>query len=37
MEIDARNDVIVRPGERHGIPTPLNRMAVAILEQGTKV
>jgi 2-dehydropantoate 2-reductase len=32
MEIDARNGVIVRLGERHGIPTPLNRMAVAVLE-----
>ena len=32
MEIDARNGVIVRKGEKHGIPTPLNRMAVAILD-----
>jgi 2-dehydropantoate 2-reductase len=32
MEIDARNGVIVRKGEQHGIPTPLNRMAVALLE-----
>ena len=31
MEIDARNGVIVRLGERHGIATPLNRMAVALL------
>lgn len=31
MEIDARNGVIVRMGEKHGIPTPLNRMAVAVL------
>ena len=31
MEIDARNGVIVRKGERHGIDTPLNRMAVALL------
>ncbi|HVT99645.1 MAG TPA: 2-dehydropantoate 2-reductase [Acidobacteriaceae bacterium] len=31
MEIDARNGVIVRRGEKHGIPTPLNRMAVALL------
>jgi 2-dehydropantoate 2-reductase len=31
MEIDARNGVIVRLGEKHGIPTPLNRMAVAVL------
>jgi 2-dehydropantoate 2-reductase len=34
MEIDARNGVIVRLGEKHGIATPLNRMAVALLEQG---
>jgi 2-dehydropantoate 2-reductase len=32
MEVDARNGVIVRKGEKHGIPTPLNRMAVALLE-----
>jgi 2-dehydropantoate 2-reductase len=32
METDARNGAIVRAGERHGIPTPLNRMAVALLE-----
>ncbi len=32
MEIDARNGVIVRKGEKHGIPTPLNRMAVTLLE-----
>jgi 2-dehydropantoate 2-reductase len=31
MEIDARNGVIVRKGEKHGISTPLNRMAVALL------
>jgi 2-dehydropantoate 2-reductase len=31
MEIDARNGVIVRKGESHGIKTPLNRMAVALL------
>jgi 2-dehydropantoate 2-reductase len=31
MEIDTRNGVIVRLGEKHGIPTPLNRMAVAVL------
>jgi 2-dehydropantoate 2-reductase len=35
MEIDARNGVIIRLGEKHGIATPLNRMAVAVLEQGT--
>jgi 2-dehydropantoate 2-reductase len=32
MEIDARNGVIVRLGEKHGIETPLNRMAVALLK-----
>jgi len=31
MEIDARNGVIVRKGEKHGIRTPSNRMAVALL------
>jgi 2-dehydropantoate 2-reductase len=35
MEIDARNGVIVRLGEKHGIPTPLNRMAAAVLKQAT--
>ena len=32
METDARNGAIVRAGEKHGIPTPLNRMAVALLD-----
>jgi 2-dehydropantoate 2-reductase len=32
MEVEARNGVIVRLGEKHGIPTPLNRMAVAVLQ-----
>src|SRR5579871_4426412 len=32
MEIDARNGVIVRSGRKHGIPTPSNSMAVALLE-----
>jgi 2-dehydropantoate 2-reductase len=32
MEIEARNGVIVRLGEKHGIQTPLNRMAVAVLQ-----
>ena len=32
MEIDARNGVIVRMGRKHGIPTPANSMAVALLE-----
>jgi len=33
MEIDARNGVIARLGQKHGIPTPANRMAVALLEE----
>jgi 2-dehydropantoate 2-reductase len=32
MEIDARNGVIVRKGEKHQISTPANRMAVALLQ-----
>jgi 2-dehydropantoate 2-reductase len=32
MEIDARNGVIVRLGKKHGILTPCNHMAVALLE-----
>jgi 2-dehydropantoate 2-reductase len=32
MEIDARNGVIVRLGRKHGIATPYNEMAVALLE-----
>ncbi len=31
MEIDARNGAVVRFGKKHGIPTPLNEMAVALL------
>jgi 2-dehydropantoate 2-reductase len=31
MEIDARNGAIVRKGEKHGIATPMNRIAVALL------
>lgn len=31
-EIDARNGVIVRLGARHGIATPLNAAAVALLD-----
>lgn len=31
MEIDLRNGVIVRLGDRHGIATPFNEMAVALL------
>jgi len=32
MEIDARNGVVVRLGAKHGIPTPLNKAVVALLE-----
>ena len=32
MEIDARNGVVVRLGKKHGVPTPLTEMAVALLE-----
>jgi 2-dehydropantoate 2-reductase len=35
MEIDARNGVIVRMGKKHGIPTPANSMAVALLQAMT--
>jgi 2-dehydropantoate 2-reductase len=31
LELDARNGVIVRMGKKHGIPTPANSMAVALL------
>lgn len=34
-EIDARNGVIVRMGKKHGVPTPANSMAVALLEAMT--
>jgi 2-dehydropantoate 2-reductase len=32
MEIAARNGAIVRKGQTHGIATPANAMAVALLE-----
>jgi 2-dehydropantoate 2-reductase len=32
VEIDARNGVIVRLGRKHGIATPMNCMAVALME-----
>jgi 2-dehydropantoate 2-reductase len=32
LELDARNGVIVRMGKKHGIATPANGMAVALLE-----
>jgi 2-dehydropantoate 2-reductase len=35
MEIDARNGAIVRFGRKHGVATPLNEMAVALLSAGT--
>lgn len=35
MEIDARNGVVSRLGRRHGIPTPINDMVVALLEAST--
>ncbi len=31
MEVDTRNGVIVRLGEKHGIATPMNRMLVTLL------
>jgi 2-dehydropantoate 2-reductase len=31
MEIDARNEVIVRLGKKHGIPAPLNAACAALL------
>jgi 2-dehydropantoate 2-reductase len=31
MEIDARNGIVVRAGERHGIATPVSRMLTALL------
>ena len=31
LEFDARNGVIVRKGLKHGIPTPVNQMVVALL------
>jgi len=36
-EVDARNGVIVRLGRKHGIPTPCNQLAVALLEAMTRV
>ena len=35
VEIDARNGVIVRLGRKHGIATPMNSMAVALMETMT--
>jgi 2-dehydropantoate 2-reductase len=36
MEIEARNGVIVRMGRKHGIPTPVNEMVVALLEASSQ-
>jgi 2-dehydropantoate 2-reductase len=36
VEIDARNGVIVRLGRKHGIATPANSMAVALMEAMTQ-
>lgn len=33
-EVEARNGVIVRLGEKHGIPTPANRLATALIHFG---
>lgn len=33
MEIDERNGVIVRLGQKHGITTPYNQMAVTLLQK----
>ncbi len=35
-ELDARNGIIVRLGHKHGLATPCNQMAVALLEAMTK-
>ena len=35
-EIDARNGVVVRLGRKHGIATPSNQMAVALIEAMTR-
>lgn len=35
-EVDARNGVVIRLGRKHGIPTPCNQMAVALLQALTK-
>jgi 2-dehydropantoate 2-reductase len=32
MEVDARNGAVVRRGRAHGVATPLNAMALAVLE-----
>lgn len=37
LELDARNGVIVRLGRKHGIPTPANQQAVALLAAMTSL
>jgi 2-dehydropantoate 2-reductase len=37
LEVDARNGAVVREGARRGVPTPLNWMAVALLEAAAAV
>jgi 2-dehydropantoate 2-reductase len=34
MEVDARNGAVVRFGRKHGVPTPYNEMAAALLAAG---
>jgi 2-dehydropantoate 2-reductase len=36
LELDARNGVIVRLGRKHGIATPCNQMAFALLDSMTR-
>lgn len=35
LEVDLRNGVVVRLGQRHNIPAPFNEMATALLNTGT--
>ena len=37
MEIDARNGAVIRLGQKHGIPTPYNSMAAALLEAAARL
>lgn len=37
MELDARDGVIVRLGEKHGVPTPAHRMLVALLRAAAAI
>lgn len=36
IEIDARNCAVVRFGQRHAIPTPVNQLIVALLEAASE-